>query len=536
MASPDHLPQPVEKPKKPRAPRSYGRCELKADKASEKSKAYFGRKRLIEECFSGDLYERIRGGGKLSEFDKKFLKDSNDFHDHKYLFENSKHQEDIDFLADAFVELLFDLKRSRMRYISYDEFLLVRKRVSAEKMQEYRQKYDLTQMRVDSEPEGAEMRGLEIGPGQMHRLLLEDQLLFLKKNRWNHDYIAGCRDYLPVHDLGFYGVSVMWLPKLVSKGRSKNFEKIFGFLLNRRQALKVFPELRVKNLKSLAISIEHMIESSGGALTYSKEVFEKLFGLVLEEHLRLRDFPVIDGNTKFIVLTARGGNSYIGDGSSSFPNEEVVDTIVELGGDKKKIAKPLKPKNNTLKESRKIKKRFLNSIRKSRGKTTIVYNGHGLPDGLSISCEHKEEGGVYAPLRNATQDAARIISPKEIALALKESNNIENIFFLVNTCFFYNIADSINRELAVLGVKERPMYWGASNKDRRSFTIGDTTFFFEALKKAAFGDGKLFLGRFFEAEMYKNSQDNFLRGPRVDTEMKIDGLEFGYNMEGRHGV
>lgn len=169
---------------------------------------------------------------------------------------------------------------------------------------------------------------------------------------------------------------------------------------------------------------------------------------------------VIGPGTKLILFTHEEG---------TFQNDEILEKLYQRNGGKSKNIL-MSGKGLEMKDGKnQTKERLLKTIRDAKeGRTTILFSGHGFSENWSFSTDHHPE--IDRSLENHPHN----LSYRELADALIDSGNIENINLIGACCYSYDFFRNLFDYLASIGVQKRPaLCISFANKGKPSLGMGE---------------------------------------------------------------
>lgn len=342
-------------------------------------------------------------------------------------------------------------------------------------------------------------------------LLLEvdadDRELLLDRHRGDADFLKKNYLFIPVAKLADFGATPEVLKDWFASFGEDNANRrmIINTLIDSKLAdVPKDSFVTLRPVYSFCIAVENALTSQ--KLDFTKENIVSAFDRIFKKFEETKNASILDKDTNVIMLTFNGSDGHMAKGEMLAMCKRFgasIDKDLEAGGDKKSALK--------------VKADFLASISNSKGKTTIIFNGHGDADKLIVWRKHKtlkNRGDVVVD--------SVTVSPQELAQALIKSKNVGNINLLVNACYFHDYQTALNNELIAKGETVTPLIFGAANKGAKSFfspvAIEQDNDFFTALNKASKDDSNLAVNHFYEAETYVDlgSQDSFMTAPAKD--------------------
>ena len=235
----------------------------------------------------------------------------------------------------------------------------------------------------------------------------------------------------------------------------QKFENIF-FSNNFQSFLKSQAgKMSYMNAFSLTQSVYRKMEKEKLKLNENniKKITEKIHKLLQT----VKNREIFGPNTKIILFTHK---------EEKFNNEGIIEKIYyRSGGRKENVlinAKGVEMENG----KNVVKEKVLNTIKKTKGNTTIFFAGHGSAENWAFSNNHIDN------LNHSLKTDPYRISYKELGNALIESGNIKNFNIVGDTCFGYDYIQNLFSYIESKGVKEKPyISISAANKEKGSWGV-----------------------------------------------------------------
>ncbi len=214
---------------------------------------------------------------------------------------------------------------------------------------------------------------------------------------------------------------------------------------------------------------------------------------ILEQWEKVENRELFGPSTKLILFTHEG---------IFFNNKSILrDIYYRSGGKKGNIL--ANEKGPEMKNGKNLaKERILKAIIKSKGPTTILFNGHGSPENWGFSKNQVDD------LDHSLENHPNSIDYMELGNALIASGNIKNINLIGDTCFAYDYVLKLYAYLESKGISEKPyIAITSANKERYGWTVNGRDLLLGSMNSVSISGKPITVKHFFEAEalMYRHS-------------------------------